>query len=86
MSEALSRFFLWAHENRNLFRILFFVVLVVLVALNVFEKPEHPHVHEEVYPGFWAVFGLGAGVVMIYLIKRIIANLVAFDEDTYDRL
>ncbi len=62
-----------------------FGFLAVLVVLNVFIHPHHPHFGLDKYPGFWAAFGLGFGVVMILVLKKGLGPLVGKPEDYYDR-
>lgn len=63
--------------------ILWFGLLGFLLFLNIFIHPHHPHFVIDAYWGFWAVFGLGVGVVMIYVMKRIIQPLIVRKEDYY---
>jgi|GEM_PF-1415574 len=63
--------------------ILWFGLLGFLLILNIFIQPHHPHFGVDAYWGFWAVFGLGVGVVMIYVMKRIIQPLIVRKEDYY---
>lgn len=60
-----------------------FAVLAFLLLLNIFIRPEHPHFVVDAYFGFWAVFGLGVGVVMVYVMKRIVQPLIVRKEDYY---
>lgn len=61
----------------------FFGVLAVLTALNLFILPSEPHFSLDAYPGFWALFGLGVGLVMVFVMKRIIQPLIVRKEDYY---
>jgi len=63
--------------------LLWFGLLALLLFLNIFIHPHHPHFVVDVYWGFWAVFGLGVGVIMIYVMKRIIQPLIVRKEDYY---
>ena len=71
--------------HAGLWKYLFFLFLVAVFFINVFLRPAHPHVDQEAYPGFWALFGFGVGIVMIYALKRVFTHLVAVDEDFYER-
>jgi hypothetical protein len=73
-----------ARAASGLFKLLFFAVLAVLVVLNFFIKPYHPHISLETYPGFWAVFGFVLAVVMAFVMKRIVAPLIGVPEDIHD--
>ena len=61
----------------------FFGVLAVLVLLNLVIRPHEPHFGLDAYPGFWAVFGLGVGFAMVYVMKRIVQPLIVRKEDYY---
>lgn len=63
--------------------LLWFAVLGLLLLLNVFIRPLHPHFGVDVYWGFWAVFGLGIGCAMVFVMKRIIQPLIVRKEDYY---
>ncbi len=63
--------------------ILWFATLALLLILNIFIRPEHPHFVVDAYWGFWAVFGLGIGCLMVYVMKRIIQPLIVRKEDYY---
>lgn len=57
--------------------------LIGLLAINIGVRPEHPHFVYDALCGFWAVFGFGVGVPMIWIMKRIIQPLIIRDEDYY---
>ncbi|WP_029898157.1 hypothetical protein [Desulfohalovibrio reitneri] len=84
MLQRLGRFFSGLRDRSAAFKWLFFLVLVLLVVLNFFIHPHHPHVSLEKYAGFWAAFALVFAGLMAFVIKRIIANLVKVPEDFYD--
>ena len=63
--------------------IVWFAVLAFLLLLNIFIHPHHPHFVVDAYWGFWAVFGLGVGCLMVYVMKRIIQPLIVRKEDYY---
>ncbi len=85
MRDTLGAFISGLRGKTRLFKWLFFAILALLVALNVFLRPHHPHVGAEALPGFWAVFGLVLAVAMAALMKGIVAQLIGFSEDIYDR-
>jgi hypothetical protein len=60
-----------------------FAVLAGLLLLNIFIRPAHPHFGVDAYWGFWAVFGLGVGCIMVFVMKRIIQPLIVRKEDYY---
>lgn len=84
MTSGLGKFFITLQKNAGTLRWLFFGVLAALVALNFVILPHHPHVDAEHYPGFWAAFGLGVGVVLILLAKRALSHIVGVSEDFYE--
>ena len=58
-------------------------VMALLLFLNLFIHPHHPHFVVDAYFGFWAVFSLVVGVVMIFVMKRIVQPLIVRKEDYY---
>jgi len=74
---ALSPLGRWLEENRaplktSAWKKALALFLAVIAALNFFIRPHEPHFGLDVLPLFWPVFGLVAGVVMVFLVKRII--------------
>ncbi len=63
--------------------LLWFAALAFLLLLNVFVRPLHPHFGADAYWGFWAVFGLGIGCIMVFVMKRVIQPLIVRKEDYY---
>lgn len=61
----------------------FIAFLCALLAINMFFRPVEPHFIYDVKWGFWAAFGFGAGIVMVFVMKRIIQPLIARKEDYY---
>ena len=61
----------------------FFAVLAVLLVLNIFVRPHHPHFGMDAYFAFWALFGLGVGLIMVFVMKRIVQPLIVRKEDYY---
>lgn len=57
--------------------------LVLLLALEFFVE-KHPYFSWEKWPGFYAVFGLVACVLLVLVAKYILRPLVKRDEDYYD--
>ena len=70
-------------RKRGLWMFLWMSVLGILLLLNVFIWPDHPHFGVDIIPWFWAAFGLGVGLVMVYVMKRIIQPLIVRKEDYY---
>ena len=70
-------------QRRALWLKIYGAVLGVLVLLNLFITPHHPHFGLDKYFGFWAVFGFGVGYVMVFVMKRIVQPLIVRKEDYY---
>lgn len=70
-------------RRHGLWMVLWIVALSLIMLLNLFIWPEHPHFVIDIVPWFWAVFGLGIGVVMIFVMKRLIQPLIVRKEDYY---
>lgn len=85
MNSALGIFLEKMRDKWKMWRGLFFVALALLVALNFFIHPHHPHFGLDGYPGFWAIFGCGVGLAMVLVMKKIIQPMIAREEDHYDR-
>lgn len=78
----------WFDRQRNnwkAWRAALLVLLAVLVGLNFFIHPHHPHFGIDKYPGFWAVFGVVVGYVMVIIMKTVIQPIISREEDFYDR-
>ncbi|MDL2259922.1 hypothetical protein LJB99_03485 [Deltaproteobacteria bacterium OttesenSCG-928-K17] len=88
---ALSPFGRWLEENRapgrrSMWRLAMFGLLALLLALNFVVPNHHPHFEIDDIPGFWPAFGLGLGVIMIFLVKKIVQPLIKRPEDYYGDL
>jgi uncharacterized membrane protein YphA (DoxX/SURF4 family) len=70
----------------KLWRSVFFVVLVLLVGLNFVIRPEETHFGWDGVPGFFAGFGLIVGVVVLFVLEKIVRPLIARKEDFYGDL
>ena len=85
MRESLSAWLTRARENRVKWKKAMFVFLGLLLVLNIFIHPHHPHVAAESVIGFWAVFGFIGAVVMTFVLKKIVFPLISRSEDFYER-
>ena len=65
-------------------RNLMFASLGLLVVLNLFITPHHPHFGLEGLPGFWALFGLLGAVVLAKGAKGAAHTFLGKDEDFYE--
>lgn len=89
--QALSPLGRWLEENRaperrSVWLKVFFGLLALLVALNFVVPNHHPHFEIDDIPGFWPVFGFGLGLVMIFLVKKIVQPIIKRSEDYYGDL
>ena len=71
-----------ARHSRFWFR-LFLIGLAVLLALNAFIRPEHPHFGVDAYPLFWPAFGLGGGLLLVLIVKKLVQPIIVKNEDYY---
>lgn len=63
---------------------LFFGVLVLLIAWNLFERPHVVEFVLDKYPGFWAVFGFGVCSALVIFVKKVLQTMIVGPEDQYD--
>lgn len=80
---GIQNFLLAQLQQRGKWLKIFFATLAVFVAANIFVRPAHPHFVYDAYPGFFAVFGLGVGYAMVFVMKKIIQPLIVRKEDYY---
>lgn len=75
---------LW-DDRRNIVRLLriFFAICIALFAADLFVS-RHPLMPWEEWPGFYAVYGLVACVVLVLVAKYILRPIVMRREDYYD--
>lgn len=66
-------------------KIIFFAILALLVAVNIFIHPHHPHFGLEKYTGFWAVFGCVMAVVLARVAKGAAHTFLGKREDFYTK-
>jgi hypothetical protein len=60
-----------------------YTVLVLLVLLNIFILPHHPHFALEKIPGFWAIFGAVIAIVLARVAKGAAHTFLGKDVDFY---
>lgn len=80
----------WFDRPENVRKILFglfgacafFVLIDVVFWLTGFDK--HPYFRWEQWPGFYAVYGFVACVVLVLIAKHVLRPLVMRSEDYYD--
>ncbi|MFP4071120.1 MAG: hypothetical protein ACLFTB_03635 [Desulfovibrionales bacterium] len=74
-----------ARSKTGLWKGILYGFLGVLLVANAFILPHHPHVNQEHYPGFWAVFSIVGGLGLIWLAKGFLTNVIGVSEDFYER-
>lgn len=84
MNETLGKLFMAMRKQHRFWMWFMFVWLILLLVANYFIRPHHPHIPVENEFALWAGFAFGGAVGMAFLIKKIIANLLAVPEDFYD--
>jgi len=65
-------------------RNLMFASLGLLVVLNLFITPHHPHFGLEKIPGFWALFGLLGAVILAKGAKGAAHTFLGKEEEFYE--
>jgi hypothetical protein len=65
-------------------RNLMFASLALMVVLNLFITPHHPHFGLEKIPGFWALFGLLGAVILAKGAKGAAHSFLGKDENFYE--
>jgi len=71
--------------RRGAIGVLFFLGLAALVGANVFVRPHEAEYVFDVYPGFWAVFGLVVGLALVIVMKKIVQPMISRGDDYYER-
>lgn len=80
----MSKKHFWDDENRvKKFLNLFYLVCVGLILVDFFIH-RHGHISVEQWPGFYAVYGFVACVLLVFIAKHILRPLVMKEEDYYD--
>jgi hypothetical protein len=83
---SLGAMFERLRDQHKVWRNLFFVVLLLLLALNLVILPDEAHFDLDRLPGFFALFGLIAGAVLVLIMEKIVRPLIARKEDFYGDL
>jgi hypothetical protein len=70
---------------KNIQRVLYglFASLILLLALEPFVH-KHTYISWEEWPGFYAIYGFVACVLLVLVAKYVLRPLVKRDEDYYD--
>ena len=85
ITDQLGDWLEWQRRNSGKWLKAFIAALALLVVLNLFIHPHHPHFGLDALPGFWAVFGLGFTVLMTVVLKKFIFLIIGRAEDYYER-
>ncbi len=75
-----------ANSKRRGWLYFFFALLAASLILSLVIANHHPHFVYDAYFGFWAAFGLGVGVLMVFFVKKIVQPLIKRPEDFYGDL
>jgi hypothetical protein len=75
-----------APEKLRFWRRLFWAALALPVLLSLVVKNHHPHFGLDAYPMFWPLFGLLAGIILIFAVKKILQPAIKRPEDHYGDL
>jgi uncharacterized membrane protein HdeD (DUF308 family) len=62
----------------------FWLFLALAVGANFLLHPHHAEYGLDIYPGFWAVFGLVVTLVMVFVMKKIIQPMLVRPEEKID--
>lgn len=80
----MSKKHIWDDENRvKKFLKTFYISCIVLFLID-FLIPRYTHIKVEDWPGFYAVYGFIACVLLVFIAKHILRPLVMKEEDYYD--
>lgn len=71
-------------QHLRSWKIGFWVFLALAVAANIWIRPLEGEYGPDVYPGFWAAFGLLVTVAMVFVMKKIIQPLLVRPEEKVD--
>jgi len=80
----MARLFEYLHQQRSVFKHLFFAILIVVPLLDF--GVERPKVHflGDTLPVFWSLFGLAVCLIMIVVCKWLAHVWLERDEAYYD--
>ena len=79
----MSKKHIWDDENRvKKFLKTFYISCIALFLVDFF-IPRYTHIEVENWPGFYAVYGFIACVLLVFIAKHILRPLVMKEEDYY---
>jgi hypothetical protein len=70
-------------ERIRAWRLVLFLALAVTALLNLVITNHEPHFGLDRYPFFWPLFGLVVGVLMVFIVKKIVQPAIKRPEDHY---
>jgi hypothetical protein len=82
-SETKKEYFFDKPKNVKILFLFFYAVLLVFLVIEFFIH-KHTYFRWEEWPGFYAVFGFVAFVVLILAAKYILRPIIKRKEDYYD--
>lgn len=84
MSESrLGNWLEWQTTKTGVWLKLLYAVLAALAVWGVLKESHSPHFVYDTRYIFWALFGWGFAVVMIFVLKKIVYPILAKPEDFY---
>lgn len=75
----------WARAHMQLVKTASYVFLGLLVVVDVVIPRHHPHFLGDLVPGFWALFGLIACVLIVVVSKWLGKRFLFREENYYDQ-
>ncbi|MDR2387889.1 MAG: hypothetical protein LBE80_09950 [Deltaproteobacteria bacterium] len=70
----------------RVWRRIFLALLAIIALLGLIIPNHHPHFGLDGYAFFWPIFGLVMGLILIFVVKKIIQPLIKRPEDHYGDL
>ena len=73
-------------QRVRLWRNVMYAALAAVAAAGLMIPNHHPHFGLDARPLFWPVFGLGLGLALVFLAKKVIQPVIKRPEDHYGDL
>ena len=80
----MSKKHIWDTKKNVITFLKGFFTLCFLLFIASFFTPIHPHLPWENFPGFYAVYGFVACVILVLISKYVLRPIVQRKEDFYD--
>lgn len=71
-------------DHLKAWKIGLFAFLAATVLANLLVRPREAEYGLDVYPGFWAAFGLLTAVIMVWVMKKVIQPWIKRPEESDD--